>query len=172
MKTIFYLTLIFFFFGCSDGKYKMYDMAFDKYIIIDDLIESGEYTPEICEKRIDRIFKTKPPTINPNLSGQLNNLLDKWADEEESFRLKKGDSTRFSHSNDNIIKATKYAYTYFLNEKPMHVFSTCINVVHLKEMDWTTLFIRVDNEGNIIGGFNDHHLVQNSCDKKIKCLDL
>ena len=150
----------------------MYDMGDDSYITVDDLIESGEYTPDFCEQRLDRIIKTKPPTINPDLSGQLNKLLDKWATEEEKFRLTKYDSTKFSHSSDNIIKETKYAYTYFIMQEPMHVFSTCINVVHSKEMDYTTLFIRVDNKGVIQGDYNDHGVVQNNCDLKIKCPDL
>ena len=66
----------------------------------------------------------------------------------------------------------EYAYTYFIMGEPMHVFSTCINVVHSKEMDYTTLFIRVDNKGTIQGDYIDHGVVQNNCDSKIKCPDL
>ena len=147
----------------------MYDMAFDKYVNIDDLIESGEYTVEICEKRIDRIFKTKPLILGINCSSQLNKLLSKWTTEEEKFRRKQGDSTVFSHYVQNITKETKYVYTYILSEKPMHVFTTCISSKKMQKTNCTIIYIRVDHEGNIIGNYSDSSPVQNSCDKDIKC---
>jgi hypothetical protein len=159
-------------FSCSDSKYKMYDMAFDKYVSIDDLIESGEYTAEICEKGIDRIFKTKPPILSINLSNQLNKLLSKWAVEEENFRRKQGDSTVYSHYYQNIAKVTKYVYTYILSEKPMHVFITCISSKKMQKTNCTIIYIRADHEGNIIGNYSDSSPVQNSCDKEIKCSEL
>lgn len=149
----------------------MYDMATDKYVSVDDLIESGEYTADYCENRLDRIVKTHPSTLNPTLFGQLNKLLDKWATEEENYRRKKGDSTRYSHSSEDIIKNTKYGYTYLLNSEPMHVFITCIDIIHLEELDYTTIEIRVDNKGNIVGDYTDG-IIQNSCDIKTKCPDL
>ncbi|HEX7414438.1 MAG TPA: hypothetical protein VF411_10390 [Bacteroidia bacterium] len=168
MKHILYI-LLFFLFGCADGKYKMYDMAYDKFISVDDLIESGEYSPEICNGTIDRIFKTKPPTINVALAGQLNSLLDKWATEEETFRIKKGDTLFYSHTSSEIIQETKYEYTYILSEKPMHVFSTCITVKILGKVDFEDVFIRVDNDGNIVGDYSDDSIVQNDCDKETRC---
>lgn len=150
----------------------MYDMAFDKYVSIDDLMESGEYTAEICEKRIDRIFKTKPLILGTNLSSQLNKLLSKWAIEEENFRRKQGDSTVFYHYDQNITKVTKYVYTYILSEKPMHVFTTCISSKKMQKTNYTTIYIRVDHEGNIIGNYSISPPVQNSCDKEIKCSEL
>jgi len=172
MKNMFFLFLPLLLTCCSGGQYKLYDMAFDNYVTVDDLIESGEYIPHFCGQQLDRIIKTNPPTINPKLSGQLNKLLDKWATEEEKFRLTKYDSTKFSHSSDNIIKNTKYAYTYFLSEEPMHVFSTCIPVTHSKEMNFATLYIRIDNKDEIAGDYTIDGIIMNNCDVKIKCPDL
>ena len=155
--------------SCSGGKYKMYDMALDEEIDIGEFIESGEYTPEYCEGRIDRVIKNNPPELKPQLSDKLNLLLSKWATEEEYYRNKKGDSVSLSHSLLDIIKNTKYAYSYFLAEKPMHVFSTCITITHGNIKESEAIFIRVDDIGNIVGDYITDGVVQNKCDDEINC---
>lgn len=169
-KNVIYITFIYFvLMSCSGGKYKMYDMALDEEISIDEFIESGEYIPEYCEGRIDRVIKKIPPVINPQLSDKLNLQLDKWANEEEYYRQKNGDSVVFSHSLVDIIKSTKYAYSYFLAEKPMHVFSTCITITNGNEKENKAIFIRVDDKGNIVGDYVTDGVVQNKCDDDISC---
>jgi hypothetical protein len=169
MKSIILSFLLAFLYSCSESKYEMYDLANDCYISIDHLIENGEYKHEICEDRIDRIFKSITPTIDENLYKELNSLLDNWATQEEKYLIAKGDSTTYAHYDKDILFMSNYLYTYIISNEPVHVFSTC--TIEMKP-DTTLdkiLFIRIDETGKIIGDYSDINPVQNSCYNEPKC---
>ncbi|MBK6835292.1 MAG: hypothetical protein IPG89_13910 [Bacteroidetes bacterium] len=144
-------------------------MGNDEYVSVDKLIESGEYKPEICNGTFDKLIKTVPPTIKISATKNLNELLNKWANEEEAYRWANGDSIKFAHNQKNIYELTKYKYTYILAGSPTHVFSTCTTVWHYKERDYFPLFIRIDEHGNIVGEYTDSGIIQNPCDKDLNC---
>lgn len=169
MNLIKYLIALFLLSSCDIGKYKIYDMGNDEYVSVDKLIESGEYKPEICNGTFDKLIKTVPPTINISATKNLNELLNKWANNEEAYRWAKGDSIKFAHNQKDIYELTKYKYTYILSEKPIHVFSTCTIVWHYKERDYFPLFIRIDDKGDIVGEYSDDNIIQNPCDEEYNC---
>ena len=169
MKLIILSFFLAFLSSCFESKYKMYDVASDSYISIDHLIEHDEYSVEICENRIDRIFKSIPPNIDENLYKELNSLLDKWATKEEKYLNTKGDSTTYAHYDKDILFMSNYIYTYIISNEPVHVFSTCTIEMKLDTTLDKILFIRVDQTGKIVGDYSDTNPVQNSCYKEPKC---
>ncbi len=139
----------------------MYNML-PESIDVTEYIESGEFRPDSCEGRLDRLIKVNPLKLNSTHELQLQGKLRQWKTENNS-RLITNDSDTIKLEDIGLLSKTTYQYSYFITTKPVDVYRTdwIINTIENKQF---CLFIQFDENGNINSNYEDHGWVINSCD--------
>lgn len=125
-------------------------------------IESGQFRPDSCEGRLDRLIKQKPMVLSDNYENILQDKLSKWKDEYNSWLLKYNRDT-INFTVDKLVSKTKYQYTYFQTDKPIDVYRTDLGIEINGNRDFK-LFIGLDQSGEIHSDFKDNGWIINSCD--------
>ena len=122
-------------------------------IDVTEYVKSGEYKIDSCGGRIDKLIRVMPKKPYKNF--------DSFTFEKAKIfftSLKKNETIE----KVELLKKTKYIYTYFIAYKPIDVYETRI-LVDKKE---TKIYIRANEKGDFIDNYSETKWVTNECEWK------
>jgi hypothetical protein len=125
-------------------------------------VESGQFRPDSCEGRLDRLIKQNPIVLNGSYETDLQDKLSKWKSEYNSWLLKHNRDT-IVFSIDGLANKSKYQYSYFVTDEPIDVYRTDLDIEINGNKNFK-LFIRLDKNGRIYSDYKEEGWVSNSCD--------
>ena len=130
---------------------------------ITEYIESGNFKPEYCEGRIDRLIKSTPKILSEKYEDTLQIKLENWRNEYNKWLTRYGKDT-LNIEIKNLSSNTKYQYSYLVSYNLVYdVYRTDTD----KEINGNknfSFFIRIDQNGNFVDDqFKEDGWVINSC---------
>lgn len=125
-------------------------------------VESGQFLPDSCEGRLDRLIKQKPLVLNDNYESILQDKLVRWTAEYNRWLLQHNRDT-IIFTVDKLISKTKYQYSYFQIYEPIDVYMTDLGI-KINGNKGFKLFIGLDTNGKICSDFKESGWIINSCD--------
>lgn len=144
-------------------KYEMITMESNEIPVdVTKYIESGEFLPDSCEGRIDRLIKVKPLILDRSYENVLLSKIDKWKNEYNKW-LKNNKRDTIDFKLSDLYKKTIYQYSYFINSDPIDVYKTKTDIEINGNKDFC-FFIRLDQNGKIFHDYKEDGWVLNSCD--------
>ncbi len=163
MRQLIYIsTILLTFQSCRHQvKYEMMNMT-PEPIDVTNYIESGEFLPDSCEGRLDRLIKVKPLTLDQSYEIELQNKLDKWKDDYNNWLRKNSRDTIAFHISD-LYKKTTYQYSYMLMADPIDIYRTNTEI-EINGQNNFMFFIGVDKNGKIFSEYKEDGWVLNNCD--------
>lgn len=125
-------------------------------------IESGEYFPDSCAGRLDRLIKHKPLLLDESYEIELQGKLAKWKKESNGNLLESNlDSIDFTVQC--LFSRTRYQYSFILTAEPIDVYRTDLGISINGNKDFR-LFIGLDKYGKIVTDYQDTGWIINNCD--------
>lgn len=152
---------VLFFVSCKQ-KYEMYNMILQKNIDVTSYIRSGEFVPDSCEGRLDRLMKKKPMILDESYEDKLQAKLLKWRIGYNKWLREKGEDT-ISLTVDKIVDKTSYQYSYFMTNHPVDVYRTNLGIDLAGYKDFK-LYIRAYQNGKIHADYYESGWIINNCD--------
>lgn len=138
--------------SCNQNvKYEMNNML-PEIVNVTKYVESGEYIPDSCEGRIDKLIKVNPIVLNKSCEIELEKKLLNW--KNSSFKSFKNIKI------DSLYKKTIYQYSYIIDSEPIHVYKTNIRIQPNTEK---SIFIRLNQNGEIYSDFSENSWVVDNC---------
>ncbi len=136
------------FISCNDRKkYEMNNMI-PEMVDVTEYIESGNFKPDSCEGRLDKLVKIKPILLDQSFEIKLQQKITKWKKEINSIQ--------------NLYKKTIYQYSYIIDFEPVDVYRTELETkANIKK----NFYIRINQKGEIISNYSDSNWVKNNCEK-------
>ena len=133
--------------SCNENiKYEMYNMM-PELVDVTELIESGEYIPDSCNGRIDKLIKVSPKVLDESYEIELEKrLINLKTEYLKSHKLKA----------NSLYRNTVYEYSYLIDFDPIDVYKTKIIIEPNIELD---IFIRLDKTGKIYSDFSETNWV-------------
>ncbi len=125
-------------------------------------IENGQFRPDSCEGRLDRLIKQKPMVLNDSYENGLQDKLIKWKAEYNNWLLKHNRDT-INFTIEKLVSKTKYQYSYFQTDEPIDVYRTDLGV-EINDNNDFKLFIGLDKNGKIYSGYKEDGWIINTCD--------
>ena len=146
--------------GCGN-KYEMTNSV-PEAIDVTEYIESGEFYPDSCDGRLDKLIKTHPRTLDQSYEVELQKKLNHWKNEYNNW-LKENSRDTIVFEINNIVSNTSYQYSYFITDDPIDVYRTDTEI-ELNEIKKFSFFIRIDKAGNIFSDYKEDGWIFNNCD--------
>lgn len=150
-------------FACNNSgiRYVIQNMNGDD-VNVTNLITSGQFLPDSCEGRFEKLIKLKPKVLDDQDETRLQYELSQWIKEYNNWLFNYG-REQIDLKLKNIYKITSYQYSYIIKDDYVDVYRTDTNweINGIKEFK---LFIRFDKKGKIMTGFKDGGWVINNCD--------
>jgi hypothetical protein len=161
VKQTIYIGLFALTFASCGRKYEMTNML-PETIDVTSFVESGQFRPDSCEGRLDRLIKQKPLVLNDNYESILQDKLVRWKTEYNRW-LEQHNRDTITFTVDKLVSKTKYQYSYFRTDEPIDVFRTDLGIEINGNKDFK-LFIGLDKNGEICSDFKEDGWIINSCD--------
>ncbi|GAA4343327.1 hypothetical protein GCM10023184_43600 [Flaviaesturariibacter amylovorans] len=137
-------------------RYTLRDMQ-GREVDVTSYIRSGAYRPDSCEGRLDRLVRTGIPRRDAGFNARLVQAY-------RSFRHSGDpDLARLPEHTGNPGRLTEYWYTYVPDDAPVDVYRTVIDTGNGSPL---LLYIRLDEQHRLYGGYSLNHWVQNACDRQ------
>lgn len=132
----------------SEFKHPIFDLHYNKYVDAYPLIETGEFKPKFCGEAMDRYLLTRanPRAVNIELEAKLQTEMQTWLASRKEKIL----------TGSKIYSNLKYDHSQLWNRQPIDCYS-------MRSRSGELLFIRIDNNGDLFGTFNNQIWVTDSC---------
>jgi hypothetical protein len=142
-------------------KYEMTNML-PETIDVTNYIEDGQFRPDTCEGRLDRLIRLKPMVLDSNFESRLQDKLIKWETEYNNWLLKQNLDT-INFTVDKLADKTKYQYSYFQTDEPIDVYRTDLGI-EINGIQNFKLFLGLDKNGELYSDYKEDGWIINSCD--------
>ncbi|MGX7666692.1 hypothetical protein [Flavobacterium pedocola] len=122
-------------------------------IDVSEYVQNGNFIPDSCEGRLDKLIKVKPILLNKSYETVLQIKIDKW---------KKSSDVKIINTQ-NLFENTTYQYSYILHTEPVDVYKTQLETDSNHQKN---IYVRLNQKGKIISDYSDVNWVQNNCEKE------
>ena len=136
--------------------------AIPETIDVTEFIESGEYYPDSCEGRLNKLVKVRPRKLDQTYENELQKKMSQWRNEYNDW-LKKNKRDTVFFKVENLVGKTTYQYSSFMTNQPLDVYRTDTDI-ELNGIKNFRFFIEIDNAGNIFSDYQDNGWVYDNCD--------
>lgn len=151
-----------YFTSCKNGHYEIYNQT-PLLVDISELINSGKYELDSCNKRLNRIKRVEPKNMTEQDETMLQIKLKRWKINYNKWLLQNNRDT-ITFNEEFLFERTSYQYTYFITEKPVDVYRLDSRL-RINGIENIQLFIQVDEAGDFISDFSEVNFVDTPCDK-------
>ncbi len=126
-------------------------------------IKSGEFKPEYCEGRLDRLIKLTPTLINDNYEDALQIKLKNWQKTYNEW-LKKNNRDTINIEIEKLSLNTKYQYSYIIDVDEIYDVYRTDTDAKINGNEKISFFIRVNQNGDFIDDkYHDEGWIINNC---------
>ena len=122
-------------------------------IDVSEYVQNGNFIPDSCEGRLDKLIKVKPIILNKSYETELQRKIDKW---------KKSSDVKINYTQ-NLFENTTYQYSYIIRTEPIDVYRTQLETDRNNQKN---IYIRLNQKGQIVSDYSDVNWVQNNCEKE------
>ena len=147
--------------SCKPHKYEMNNMM-PLPVDISEYINTGEFEPDSCKKRLNRIIRTSPLKLDESYEVMLQIKLKKWRDNYNHW-LRKNNYDTIYFNLESLHKMTQYQYSYIITDSPVDVYRMD-TPLQINGMNRMSFFIQLDNKGEFVSDFNENNFLDTSCD--------
>ncbi len=155
------LPAVFLLSGCSPKKYSMYNMM-PMVTDISEFINSGEYLPDSCNHRLNRLKHLTPLKLDGTHEVLLQIKFKKWVADYNHW-LKQNDRDTISANLEFIYEKTKYLYSYLITDSPVDVYRTDTHL-RINGKEDMRFYIELNDKGDFISDYSENNFVDTPCD--------
>lgn len=151
------------FISCKHQKYEMNNMM-PMPVDISDYINSGDFEPDSCKHRLNRIKRTSPRGLDQSYETMLQIKLKKWKDNYNLWLKKnKHDTIYFNPEALSLFAISKYQYSYVITDKPVDVYRTD-TPLRINDIDNIRFYFQLDENGEFVSDFSENNFLDTPCD--------